>query len=257
MGRDDRSRPRWIDLGAALGLLTRLPMQGDGLQAAQRGAASAWAWPLAGALVGALAALAGGAALAIGLAPGFAAALMLATQAMVTGAMHEDGLADSADGLWGGWDRSRRLEIMKDSHIGSYGVLALLIVLLARWSALVALAEAGAWCPVMIAAGALSRVPMAVLMAALPNARGSGLSQSVGRPPVATTILAVAIGLGLGAAAVGILVLPMALIAALPCIALALVARTKIGGQTGDILGASQQLAETAVLALAAARAGA
>ncbi len=72
----------------------------------------------------------------LGLGSGIVAAMVLAAQAMITGAMHEDGLADTADGLWGGWDKARRLEIMKDSHIGTYGVMALILTVLVRWSAL-------------------------------------------------------------------------------------------------------------------------
>ncbi|MDP4031272.1 MAG: adenosylcobinamide-GDP ribazoletransferase [Pseudorhodobacter sp.] len=239
------------DIRAALGLLTRLPLP-TGPQLA-RGAATAWAWPLAGAVVGALAATAATLALAIGLTPGVAAALVLATQAMLTGAMHEDGLADAADGLWGGWDKARRLAIMKDSHIGSYGVMALVLCSLGRWSALtVVLTMAGHW-PVLIAVGALSRVPMAVIMATLPNARGAGLAHAVGRPDARTAGLAAALGCGLALGLMGGTALGMAGLAAVACLGLALIAKVRIGGQTGDILGASQQLAEVAALAIAAA----
>lgn len=81
--------------------------------------------------MGALSALAGWLAFALDTPAGFAAAAVLAAHALVTGAMHEDGLADTADGLWGGWDKARRLEIMKDSHIGSYGVALILVHALA------------------------------------------------------------------------------------------------------------------------------
>lgn len=249
MTGNDQLAGRLADLRAALGLLTRLPLP----HAPLRGAAAAWAWPVAGAVVGALAAAAGGLALWLDLPNGVAAALVLATQAMLTGAMHEDGLADTADGLWGGWDRARRLAIMKDSHIGSYGVVALLVVGLARWSALVAVLEAGAHWPVLIAVGALSRVPMAVLMAALPNARGAGLAQSVGRPAAGVAVAAAGLGIGIALLLTGGMAVGMAALAAALCLALALVARAKIGGQTGDVLGASQQLAEAAALAVAAA----
>jgi adenosylcobinamide-GDP ribazoletransferase len=251
MTGSDRLRSALADVGAALGLLTRLPLP-QGAQA-PRGPGAAWAWPVAGALVGALAALGALLALRLGLPLGVAAAVALSVQAMVTGAMHEDGLADTADGFWGGWDKARRLAIMKDSHIGTYGVLALLLVALARWSALVALLAAGAQAPVLIAVGALSRAPMIVLMANLPNARGSGLAQSVGQPEAPTAALAAGLALGLALILTGWTGLAMACGAAGLCLALAFVARAKIGGQTGDVLGASQQLAEVAALALAAA----
>lgn len=239
------------DLRGAFGLLTRLPLPAPSTP--PRGAATAWAWPLVGATVGALAAIAGAAALTLGLTAGVAAALVLATQAMVTGAMHEDGLADSADGLWGGWDKPRRLAIMKDSHIGSYGVLALLLCSLGRWSALSVLLDSGPYWPTLVAVGTLSRLPVVMIMASLPNARGSGLSQAVGRPDGTTTALALGLGIALSLALVGSAALGMAGLALAATLALALIAWVKIGGQTGDILGASQQLAEVAALAAAAA----
>ena len=113
------------DLRLALGLLTRLPLPSTPDMA--RGAQAAWAWPLAGLAPAALAALAMALGSALGVLPGVAAALGLAVSVMVTGAMHEDGLADTADGLWGGWTPERRLEIMKDSRIGAYGVIALIL----------------------------------------------------------------------------------------------------------------------------------
>ena len=109
----------------------------------------------------------------------------------------------------------------------------------------------------LIAAGALSRAPMAVLMAALPNARGSGLSQSVGQPAVPTVALGVAVALVCGGLALGLPVLGMALWIGGATLVLGLVARAKIGGQTGDILGAAQQLAEVLALTVAAALLGA
>ena len=253
MTANDTSLRRIVaDLRVAFGLLTRLPLPGG--QSAPRGATSAWAWPLVGAGVGALAALGATLALALGLTPGVAAALVLAVQAMVTGAMHEDGLADSADGLWGGWDKARRLEIMHDSRIGTYGVLALVLCTLGRWSALSVVLALGPQWAVLIAVGALSRVPMVVIAAALPNARGIGLSQAVGRPDGPTAGLALGLGLALSLVLVGAVpALAMATLAGLACCGLVVVAWRRIGGQTGDILGASQQLAELAALAVAAA----
>lgn len=241
------------DLAAAFSLLTRLPVP------ASQGAPSpraAWAWPVAGAAVGALAALATTAALALSLPAGVAAALALLVAALLTGGLHEDGLADTADGLMGGQTRERRLEIMKDSRIGSYGTLALLLVTLIRWSALTALVSTGHHLAALIAAGALSRAPMAVLIATLPNARGTGLSHLTGRPPHGAVIGALAIAASFALLATGVTLIPMLLAAAGTTAAIAHAARKRIGGQTGDILGASQQLAEAAALSLAAASLG-
>jgi adenosylcobinamide-GDP ribazoletransferase len=231
------------DLLTALRLLSRLPLPVD---MTPPRAMSAWAWPLAGAGLAALVALVG--MLGLGLGAGVAAALALGAQAMLTGAMHEDGLADTFDGLWGGWDKARRLAIMKDSHIGTYGVMALIVVSLIRWTALTGLLAGGHW-GVIIVIGAVSRVPMAMLMAMLPNARGTGLSQSVGRVPMPAAWLAVAVGVGF-ALCLGPAGLSVVLSVVVVSTALALVAKAKIGGQTGDILGASQQLSEAAALSI-------
>ncbi|MEO0829047.1 MAG: adenosylcobinamide-GDP ribazoletransferase, partial [Pseudomonadota bacterium] len=109
---------------AALGLLTRLPVRLPDA-AISRGAKAAWAWPLAGLVVASLTAVIALLTLKAGLPQSLAAGLALGVQIMVTGGLHEDGLADTTDGIWGGWDKARRLEIMRDSRIGAYGVLAL------------------------------------------------------------------------------------------------------------------------------------
>ncbi len=237
----------FADLAAAFGLLTRLPVP----FAAPR-PEGAWAWPLAGATVGAIAAVAGFAASASGLPAGPGAALVLAVASVLTGGLHEDGLADTVDGFYGGHTTERRLAIMKDSHIGSFGALALMLGLLIRWSALVPLIAGGHW-GAIIAVAALSRVPMAAIMAGLPNARGTGLSHQVGRPPAKTAILAAGLALAIALASVEWAALPMALAVAVATAGVAASAKAKIGGQTGDVLGAAQQIAEIAALCLAAA----
>jgi adenosylcobinamide-GDP ribazoletransferase len=235
------------DPALALGLLTRLPVR---VARAERGARAAWAWPLAGAVLGALSALTGGAALALGLPAQVAALLALTTLVMLGGGLHEDGLADSADGLWGGWTRERRLEIMRDSRIGSYGVIALALSLALRAVALSALfaAGTGAAAAGLIAAAMLSRAAMAGAMAALPHARESGLAQAQGRPPRATAGLAAGLAIVAAVLLCGLSGLIAAAGAALAALAMARLARARIGGQTGDILGAAQQLAEIAAL---------
>jgi adenosylcobinamide-GDP ribazoletransferase len=234
-----------MDLPAALGLLTRLPVIVNETRAMARGAAAAWAYPLVGVVIGVILAACVPLMLWIGWPAGLIAGIVLALSVILTGAMHEDGLADSADGLWGGWDRTRRLAIMKDSHIGVYGVCAIALSLLIRWLALVVVISLGAYWVAFIAVGALSRTSMVVLMAAMPNARDGGLSKQVGRPPTATAWLAVAIGAGVAVLCgyVGLVV-----VAALATLACGLIARAKIGGQTGDILGATQQVTEMAML---------
>ncbi|MCA8878423.1 MAG: adenosylcobinamide-GDP ribazoletransferase [Rhodobacteraceae bacterium] len=238
-----------FDLAAAFGLLTRLPLPravtGTG---AGRGAATAWAYPLVGAAVGAIQAGALTVAVAAGLGAGPAAALALATGVLVTGALHEDGLADTADGLWGGWDAARRLEIMKDSRIGSYGVLALVLAALLIWSALTAIAASGAiWAP-LIATGAASRAALLLPFHLLPLARPDGLAARTGRPDRATLIWGWAVATAIAIACLGVHGLTVLAAAGLSGLVVAQIARMKIGGQTGDILGATQKVAEIIVL---------
>ena len=246
MARNSEAGDIFGDLVLACMLLTRIPMPTqDGVRDVAR---SAWAWPLVGLLVGALAALVATIALALGLPTSLAAVAALGTSIITTGAMHEDGLADTSDGFWGGRTIERRLEIMRDSRIGSYGVLALSLSVLARWTALSALFATGSiWVPLLVA-GATSRAVMPIAMHLLPNARDDGLSHGTGRPDRQT----VWIGLALTSLVVLLLtgtgLLWIALVTAAALAGMIQISRQKTGGQTGDTLGATQQVCELAVL---------
>ncbi|MCU0815771.1 MAG: adenosylcobinamide-GDP ribazoletransferase [Cypionkella sp.] len=236
------------DVLSAFGLLSRLPVP----QARTHRAAAAWAFPLVGLAIGAIATGVGLGLMQAGLSPGLAAALMLGLGIFLTGAMHEDGLADSADGLFGGWTPERRLEIMKDSRIGTYGTLALITSALALWAVTEALLRQGDWA-VLIAAQGIARAVMAGVMVALPPARKTGLSAGVGRPPFGAALLAAALALSAALALTGepLQVLAMGAGAALAGLWVARLALSRIGGQTGDILGAAGQMALIAALAAA------
>jgi len=233
------------DVASALGLLSRLPVPVDGHHAQTRSSKAVWAYPIAGAIIGLIAGLIGVVAHWLGLPAMAVAALMVATTAIVTGAMHEDGLADSFDGLWGGWDKSRRLEIMKDSHIGVYGVLAIGLSLVLRISLLAALVGSVNLLVLGVLLGAISRAPMVGVMHWLANARDTGLSASVGPAPRDQTYIAIAFGVVLALFGTGLISL---LLVSITAILWAAIAKSKIGGQTGDILGATQQLCEIATL---------
>jgi len=251
MVQNDKLLMGLSDLAAGFVLLTRLPVRAPD-SAFARGASAAWAWPLVGAVLGAITGSIAWVLLAFGLPAPLTAGVCLAIATLMTGAMHEDGLADSADGFWGGWEPARRLEIMKDSHIGSYGVIALILSLGLRWTALSAVFEAGLALPVLVAVGALSRAAMPALMHALPAAREGGLSRSVGRVSFDTAVLAIVLGVILALLMLGLTALALVLAAALTSWAVAALARAKIGGQTGDVLGATQQMVEiTCLLVLA------
>jgi adenosylcobinamide-GDP ribazoletransferase len=253
------ARPLWRpegwldDLRLTFAFLTRLPVSVP--VPAPRLAEAARVFPLAGALVGLAGGLVYAAGLSLGL-PALAAALFaLAATALSTGALHEDGLADTADGLGGGRDRAERLAIMSDSRIGSFGVLALLFSVLARASLLAAL-PAWSGLAALVAAHALGRAVLPLVMARGHPAKTSGLGASAGTPPDATALTALAIGAVLAYLALGPIVGALTLAAALAAAyALARLARRLIGGYTGDILGAIEQLGEIAVLAAAVAAA--
>lgn len=239
---------RFSDVPAAIGLLTRLPVKVDESLAMERGAKAAWAYPIAGLVIAALAGAVGQVGLWLGLPSEVIAVLVLLALIFPTGALHEDGLADSVDGLWGGWTKERRLEIMKDSRIGAYGVIALVISLMLRGVALNALIGLGLLWPAVFIAAAMSRASMVTLMCWLPNARESGLSQMVGRPDKTTTALSALI-----AALVALVMSPYAFMwlvicASLSAYACGALARRKIGGQTGDILGGTGQVVEIIAL---------
>ena len=217
-------------------------------------------FPIVGVVVGSI--MAGALILAnlMGLPDLFCGIFALAAGAVITGAFHEDGLADVADGFGGGHTREDRLEIMKDSRIGAYGTLALCFTVLARASLLTALLDLPPQTIVVLLAGAaaFSRALMVDLLWATRPARSSGLSVLAGRPSRNTTLAALAIG-GIGAATGGSLMLsPEAGVLALVAAGLALamvraLAMRKIGGQTGDVCGAGQIMAETAMFVVYAA----
>lgn len=242
------------DIATVLGFYTRLPVPHAGGR--DRGfAETQWAAPVAGAVVGFAVGLAIWLALALGLPPSLAAAPGLALGVALTGALHEDGLADTADGFGGGRTRERKLEIMRDSRIGSYGVLALGLSLIARWSALAALAAVSPSTALVaaVAAHAASRAALPALITGVPPARIDGLAAGIGHVGSNTVLVAAALGVvfllpgGLGfALAAAVLVAGVAFL-------VARLALRQIGGQTGDVLGAAQQAGEIAVLAAAAA----
>ncbi len=247
MAKNDTKGPMPSDVLQAVALLTRLPVPSDD---APRGAAAAWAYPLVGLVVGGIAAVVGAVAYGLGLPSPLCALLSLTMMIALTGAMHEDGLADTVDGLWGGWTRDARLEIMKDSHIGTYGVLALILATGARWGALWLLFEAGVGTAsiALIVAPSVSRGALPALMATLPHARETGLSHSVGAASGSNAWIACGIAALIAVVFTGTSIVGVIFWTALLTALLALIARRKIGGQTGDILGACQQITEIAVL---------
>jgi len=242
---DSASRAGGLSL--AFGFLTRLPFANRDLPPGALARAMGM-FPLVGVVVGGVGAAAF--ALADLILPRPAAAIVaLGATALVTGALHEDGLADTADGFGGGVKREDKLAIMRDSRIGTYGVVALALVLGLRAVALAGIGGALAVAGALIAAHALARAAIPLAMQALTPARSDGLGASAGQPSVTQTGIAVTIAIVVAA----VMLPPAAALAALAGATLGTVvvvslAQAQIGGHTGDVLGAVEQLAETFAL---------
>ena len=243
----------YADVLLVLAFLTRLPVPVPATAAGRPLSAAAWAFPVAGLLVGGLAALVLLSGHQLGLPPLISALLAVAASARVCGALHEDGLADVADGFGGGRAVEDKLRIMRDSRIGSYGVLALVFSVSLRAAALAALASPVMAVLALLAAAAISRGVVVAVMNRLDQARTDGLAAGAGRPSGEQAMVALAIAAATGFVLLGAggwLALGVALAAAAVLSALA---NRQVGGQTGDVLGAVQQVSEIAVLLSVAA----
>ncbi|WP_396996664.1 adenosylcobinamide-GDP ribazoletransferase [Ochrobactrum sp. S1502_03] len=241
----------------SLGFLSRLPLPDgwfeDGSDSLKT---SARAFPLAGAVLGVLA----GIGLLISdyltlpsIVSGFIAVGILAA---MTGALHEDGLGDTADGFFGASTPERRLAIMKDSRIGTFAALALIISTGIKVALLAAIIDRAGACSAalaLIGAEAASRAAMLTLWHGLPSARPGGLADNLGRPNWETLVCACLIGLVLllvtVVASVGVSGFIKALvISGVVLFGFARLCVARIGGQTGDTLGAAQQICVLTIL---------
>lgn len=250
----DARRGPFDEFAIATALLTRLPV-GMGVPADGAIAASGWAFPLVGAGIGALTALAFVAAGLFGLGDAPAALFALAGGLALTGAFHEDGLADTADGFGGGRDRDAKLAIMRDSRHGTFGIVAIVLSIGLRTAALATIGDPIHAGLALIAAHAASRGALPPLMRLLEPARADGLGAAAGRPTLPVAVAAALVGglialavLGPGRGAVALLLTGAALALA------ALLAQRRIGGYTGDVLGFFQQIGEIVMLLAAATR---
>ena len=247
--------PAWIReesacLATALRFLTRLPVPDPGWSAERLGRAQCY-FPLAGVAVGALA---GAVYWGLGaVLPGMlAAGVALGVLIWLTGALHEDGLADLGDGLGAPATRERTLEIMRDSRIGSFGAIALIFGIGLRWAALAAIAP---WLGVLVlvVAAAAGRAAVITVAAILPPAGPEGLGAALGPRQSAGRVAA---GLGIAAVVGAICAGTVGLFAILAALAFGLVVAARsarrLGGYTGDVLGAVVIAGEIAALAVLA-----
>lgn len=250
------ARAWWSDLRAALRFLTRLPVKPAPAEGADQPLGRAVrAFPVVGGLIGLLAGAVYAIASGLGLPDIVAAVLAAGALALATGALHEDGLADMADGFGGGGSRAEKLAIMRDSRIGVYGVIALVVVLAAKVGAIADIERAGLVIAAMVSAAAASRAAMPAIALWMEPARSDGLASTAGRPPASQVWTGLGIALVL---AVGLLAwsgLIAFLVAGLGAAFVAWLADRQVGGHTGDVLGGVQQIAEVLfLLALAALR---
>jgi adenosylcobinamide-GDP ribazoletransferase len=250
---DDAGYHLWSDLRLGTAFLTRLPLELTEAESGRKLADVAWTFPVVGAIVG----LASGAALWVGLWLGLdplaAALLAVAAAVLLTGGLHEDGLADTADGFGGGKDKADKLRIMDDPTMGAFGVLALIITVGLKSAIVAGMVGPGTAIAALIGAAIGSRAAMPVLMYFLKPAKRSGLGAGAGKPNRAETLIAALIGgvgmllvLGAVPGAAGLIA------AAAAYVAISGTARRHIGGFTGDVLGALQQVTEIFILAAVA-----
>lgn len=249
----DRKVPNLLGtLRAAVAFLTRVPVGSRPISALD----STWApsaFPLIGACVGSLAGAAFHGSIALG--PLAAACLAIGLSVYITGAFHEDGLSDTADALWGAASRERALEIMKDSRIGSYGAAALTLTLVARIT-LVAQCGGSAWIA-LVWAGCVARLGSVCLMTWLPHASPStSKHKDLLETPRLVVVFAGAFALA-GAGIIGVMVPASGWRLAVAALGVAVtgawfarLGKRRLGGVTGDLLGACEQVSEVVVLAV-------
>ena len=246
-GRDPSA---WLgEARLAFAFLTRLPFRSEGTVEPGALAQAGWAFPLVGIAVGVTGAIVFALTDRLGLPVTAMALLAVGATVLMTGGLHEDGLADTADGFGGGAEREQVLDIMRDSRSGAFGVLALIFSVGLRVAALAALPDAKLAAGALIAAHGVSRGLLPPLMHYLDPARSDGLGAEAGRPGAGIAGIAAAIAvilsvlcLDLGRGLVAVI------LAALAVAALGLLARRRIGGSTGDVLGAAQQVGEIVML---------
>jgi adenosylcobinamide-GDP ribazoletransferase len=181
-----------------------------------------------------------------------AAAIVVAADLALTGLLHVDGLADSADGLLPHLDRTRRLEVMAAPDVGAFGVAAIVAVLVLRWAALATTAPSpllvgGLWCA--------SRTAMAVAARTVPYERPGGLASAfLGGRALPTALIGAVLATGLAFAGPGVAGIAAVAGVVAGAAGVVVLARRRIGGFTGDVLGASGIVGETTGLLVAAAR---
>lgn len=238
---------RWNEFRLAMMLLTRVPV--GRMETVTTISRAVWAFPIVGLLVGATIGVVRVGAAAVGFSALVSAMIAVAVGFIATGSLHEDGLADCADGFGGGSTVSRKLEIMRDSRLGTYGVIALILAINLRVAFISELTGALDAVAILAGLGSLTRGLLPVAMLVIPSARSDGLGSELAKD---RNTLATGLGVFIAMVSAAILVPGAIWVAPVTIAATALVwwlARSQIGGTTGDVLGASQVAGEIAGLA--------
>lgn len=234
------------DLAISLGLFTRIPVKS--LEHSVDLGKTVWAWPLIGGFLGVIIGIFAEVLNSLPIPPEISSLIILSLLILVTGGFHEDGLADTFDGLWGGNTPEKRLEIMNDSRHGTFGVLALVVSILFRWVLLKIFFESGFLLGPLVVACVVSRAAVVPFMIILPSARTKGLSSEIGRVPfwsVGICFLISIIPIFLFLGVIGFLPVAVGLFITVPVY---FVAKKLLQGQTGDVLGTIQQFSEIGIL---------
>ncbi len=242
------------DFFAALMLLTRIPVSWEKISPDHPPdmARCLWAYPLIGLVLGLLAAMSFYGFIFIGIPISIAAILLLVVMVFLTGAFHEDGLADTADGFGGGQNSERKLKIMRDSRIGAYGALALILAFAVKLFSLLELTVMQVMQTILVAS-VVSRLMIVYMLFVLDPARKDSLSTQSGKPTGNVIIFTTASAFLYAGVFMDILmVLIMFLLASTVMFLFSRLAKVQVGGYSGDILGATQQLTEISVLVCAA-----
>jgi adenosylcobinamide-GDP ribazoletransferase len=245
--------PSIQDVVTAFMLLTRLPLGRFSSAGASDLGRSVWAFPVVGFVVGLLGGLVYWAMHRLGVPALLASSWAWGTILLTTGAFHEDGLADTADGFGGGVTRERKLEIMRDSRIGTYGAVALGLSLLIRISAVATLERPHLVLVALVAAAMVGRGGMIVPLLVLHPARPDGMAADMRMVPRWGAVLGFALaGLVLVSCLPAGKAIVVTLVALATCFGLARLARSQIGGHSGDVLGATEVIVECVTLTMLA-----
>lgn len=241
-----------MDIYVSVVFLSRLPAPGWPEAAGRKLSTCMWAFPVAGVLVATVAGVVYAVCDALGV-PAFISALFaVSALVIVTGGLHEDGLSDLADGVWGGADPDKRLAIMSDSRVGAFGAIALIVSVTGRAAALAAIGQPLFVLGALVATAAVSRAVMPAVMTFGTPAKTDGLGATAGTPAASVWGSALLLAAAISAIAAPAGWFACIIAAAAGAALVSWFARRNLGGYTGDVLGAAQQVAELLALTVIA-----